>query len=60
MVFSVLQAGGQAFQGVVQTLNITVEVGAQSCRVAQAADQGDLVLPAQGSEIQLHSEAPIP
>ena len=28
--------------------------------MAQAADQGDLVLPAQGIEIQLHSKAPIP
>ena len=28
--------------------------------MAQAADQGDLVFPAQGIEIQLHSKAPIP
>ena len=60
VILRALQAGGQALKGIVQALDVTVEVGAQRCCVAQAADQGDLVLPAQGIEIQLHSKAPIP
>ena len=48
MILGVLQAGGQAFESIVQALDVVV--GAQGCRVAQAADQGDLILPAQGIE----------
>ena len=60
MILRVLQAGGQAFEGIVQALDVAVEVGAQGRRVTQAADQSDLLLPGQGIEIQLHSKAPIP
>ena len=60
VILRVLQAGGQAFEGIVQALDVAVEIYAERRRMAQAADQGDLVLPAQGIIIQLHSEAPIP
>ena len=59
VILSALQTSGQVLKGIVQALDVTVEVSAQACRVTQAADQGDLVLPAQRVEIQLHSKAPI-